>query len=85
VPPFAAQGITGRAAVAAWGIAMHADDVRAPEAWVRCSVCGIEVPLDEAIVPEPTDRLMHLCGLDCYARWRAAAAGSYPALSSKTP
>ena len=49
---------------------------------VRCVVCGIEVPLDEAVVPEAVDRLTYLCGLDCYARWRAAAAQSFPALGA---
>lgn len=51
--------------------------------WVQCTVCGIEVPLDEAVVPEVSDQLTYLCGLDCYARWRAAAAISFPSLSPK--
>ena len=62
---------------------MNSDDVPVLKAWVRCAVCAIEVPLDEAVVPETTDRLIYLCGLDCYARWRAAAAISFPSLSPK--
>lgn len=46
--------------------------------WARCTVCRIEVPLDEAVVPEAVDQLTYLCGLDCYARWRAAAASAFP-------
>ena len=53
--------------------------VLAPSTW--CAVCGIEVPLDEAVVPEATDQLTYLCGLDCYARWRAIAAISFPSVS----
>ena len=45
-----------------------------------CAVCGIEVPLDEAVVPEATDQLTYLCGLDCYARWRGIAAVSFPSV-----
>jgi Domain of unknown function (DUF3330) len=52
--------------------------------WGQCAVCSIEVPLDEAVVPEPMERLMYFCGLDCYARWRAAAAVSFPALSPQS-
>jgi hypothetical protein len=53
------------------------------DALVRCAVCATEVPLDAAIVPEPMDRLIYLCGLDCYASWRAAAAISFPALAPR--
>ena len=48
--------------------------------WTLCAVCGIEVPLDEALVPETVDQLTYLCGLDCYARWRTAATISFPSL-----
>jgi hypothetical protein len=48
-----------------------------------CVVCAIEVPLDEAVVPEVTDRLVYLCGLECYARWRGTAATSFPTLMAK--
>jgi len=37
---------------------------------VSCTVCLQEVPLSEAVVPEATDYLIYLCGLDCYERWR---------------
>ena len=62
---------------------MNSHDVPILKAWVRCAVCAIEVPLDEAVVPETTDRLIYLCGLDCYARWRAAAAISFPSLAPR--
>jgi hypothetical protein len=29
-----------------------------------------EVPVSEAVVPEAVDYVVHLCGLECYARWR---------------
>ena len=29
-----------------------------------------EVPVSEAVVPEAVDYVVHLCGLDCYERWR---------------
>ena len=51
---------------------------------IRCAVCGIEVPLDEAVVPEATDQLTYLCGLDCYARWRAIAAISFPSVTPES-
>ncbi len=60
---------------------MNPEDVPFLKAWTRCAVCAIEVPLDEAFVPEPTDRLMYVCGLDCYERWRAGAAISFPSLA----
>jgi hypothetical protein len=53
-----------------------------PGAPVKCAVCAIEVPLDEAVVPEVADRLVYLCGLDCYARWRVTALASF---SSQLP
>jgi hypothetical protein len=52
------------------------------EGVVVCATCAAEVPLDEAVVPEVTDRLIYLCGLECYARWRVAAVGSYPSQSA---
>jgi len=61
---------------------MDLTDLQAPDVFVACAVCVIEVPLDEAIVPEVIDRLVYLYGFDCYARWRGAAAISYPSLSS---
>ena len=32
--------------------------------WIQCAVCGIEVPFDEALVPEAADQLTYLCGLE---------------------
>ncbi|HEU4428021.1 MAG TPA: DUF3330 domain-containing protein [Myxococcota bacterium] len=29
-----------------------------------------EVPVSEAVVPEAVDYVVHLCGLECYERWR---------------
>jgi hypothetical protein len=60
---------------------MNSSDAPVLKVWTLCAVCAIEVPLDEAVVPEAADQLTYLCGLDCYARWRAAAAISFPALS----
>jgi hypothetical protein len=38
-----------------------------------CAVCQQLIPISEAIVPEATDYLMYLCGLDCYQRWRESS------------
>jgi hypothetical protein len=46
---------------------------QAPAVGVICAVCRHEVPLSEAVVPEATDYLIYLCGLDCYQQWRASA------------
>ena len=62
---------------------MNSDDGQVLKVCICCAVCGIEVPLDEAVVPEATDELIYLCGLDCYARWRATAAISFPSLPPK--
>ena len=40
---------------------------------VSCQVCRHEVPLSEAVVPEAVDYMVYLCGLDCYAAWKARA------------
>ena len=40
---------------------------------VACQSCGSDIPLDEAVVPEALPYVVHFCGLECYARWRAAA------------
>jgi hypothetical protein len=37
---------------------------------VHCELCKKEVPQSAAIVPESKDRLMYLCGLDCYEKWK---------------
>jgi hypothetical protein len=58
------------------------DDVQSPEPCTTCVVSAIEVPLDEAVVPEVTDQLVYLFGFDCYARWRGAAAISFRSLLS---
>ena len=58
----------------------NSHDVKEPKAFVTCALCGSEVPFDEAIVPEATDQLVYLCGIDCYARWRRVAAISFPSL-----
>ena len=60
---------------------MSSDDPAVVNVFATCTVCGIEVPLDEAVVPEATDQLTYICGLDCYARWRAAAVIRFSALS----
>jgi len=66
------------------GNVKNSDDVPVLTATTRCAVCGIEVPLDEAVVPEAMDQLTYLCGLDCYARWRATSAISFPSLSPES-
>ena len=58
----------------------NANDPEPSAAFVTCVVCAIEVPPDEAIVPEVADCLVYVCGLDCYASWRSAAATSFPTL-----
>jgi len=62
------------------GTPVNSDNVPVWKARAQCAVCGIEVPLDEVVVPEATDQLTYLCGLDCYARWRATAAIYFPSL-----
>jgi hypothetical protein len=66
------------------GNAKNSDDVRVLTESTRCAVCGIGVPLDEALVPEATDQLTYLCGLECYARWRALSVISFPSLSAES-
>jgi len=53
------------------------EDPRGQEALVRitCAVCQHEVPISEAVVPEATDYVVYLCGLDCYQRWRGSTMG----------
>ena len=58
----------------------NSNDPKPSASFVTCVACAIEVPPDEAIVPEVEDCLVYLCGLDCYARWRGTAATSFPAL-----
>jgi hypothetical protein len=64
--------------------AKKSDGGRVCAASTRCAVCGIEVPLDEAVVPEAADQLAYLCGLDCYAHWRAIAAISFPSVTPES-
>jgi len=40
---------------------------------ITCTVCQHEVPISEAVVPEATDYVVYLCGLDCYERWRKSS------------
>ena len=37
---------------------------------VSCEVCLKHVPVSEAAVPEASDYFVHLCGLECYQRWK---------------
>lgn len=57
---------------------MSFDDMLRATDRVPCAVCFAPIPRDEAVIPEATDRLIHFCGLDCYARWRSTL-GEYPA------
>ena len=43
---------------------------------ITCAVCEHEVPISEAVVPEATDYVVYLCGLDCYQRWRESGGGT---------
>jgi hypothetical protein len=43
----------------------------------QCQGCGCVIPLDEAVVPEALPYVVNFCGLDCYARWRAAATQAH--------
>ena len=52
---------------------------------IQGAVCGNEVPLDEAVVPEVVDRLVYLRGLDCYALWRATRVSSPPVANALRP
>ena len=40
---------------------------------ISCIVCEHEVPISEAVIPEATDYVVYLCGLDCYQRWISGA------------
>ena len=62
----------------------NSHDTQMPATLVRCVICAIEVPLDEAVVPEAADFLVYLCGFDCYARWRQAAATSFPSAEPRS-
>lgn len=42
-----------------------------------CVCCHGQVPDDEIVVPEATNYLVHFCGLECYAVWRATTAGLF--------
>ena len=42
---------------------------------VACKVCFKEIPLSEAVNEEATDYVLHFCGLDCYAKWKAREKG----------
>lgn len=66
------------------GDAKNSDSVRVLTASTQCAVFGIEVPLDEVVVPEAIDQLTYLYGLECYARWRAIAAISFSSISPES-
>ena len=51
------------------GASPEATDDRPAKLEVVCTVCERDVPISEAVVPEATDYVVYLCGLDCYARW----------------
>lgn len=59
---------------------MNVSDVQVLDTLTPNIVCVVEVPLDEAVVPEVVDQLLYLYGFDCYASWRWAAATSFPLL-----
>lgn len=57
---------------------MKADGMPGIHSMRTCEVCGTEMPLDEAIIPEASDYLIYLCGLECFARWRLGLRTRYP-------
>jgi Domain of unknown function (DUF3330) len=50
------------------------DAAKSQESFVHasCAAWQREVPISEAVVPEATDYLLYLSGLDCYQRWRGS-------------
>jgi hypothetical protein len=58
---------------------MSSSDSTVVKVLTVCAVCRIEVPYDEAVVPEVTDQLTYLCGLDCL-RAMARGRGHFPAV-----
>jgi len=41
------------------------------EQQIACEICMKEVPVSEAHSAEASEYVIHFCGLDCYAVWRA--------------
>lgn len=46
-------------------------DVGEPDQKISCETCLKEVPLSEAYIEEAADYIIHFCGLECYAQWKA--------------
>jgi hypothetical protein len=63
---------------------MTPEDAQSLDAFTTFVVCAVEVPLDEAVVPEVADQLLYIYGFDCYARWRQVAATSFPSLFDRS-
>ena len=38
---------------------------------IACGVCLKEVPKSGAMVAEAADYMLHFCGLECFAKWKA--------------
>ncbi len=36
----------------------------------ECGMCGKEVPISEAKVPEANELILYFCGLDCHEKWQ---------------
>ena len=45
--------------------------VNAPDQQISCDTCIDEVPVSEAQIDEAADYIVHFCGLECYAQWKA--------------
>ena len=41
------------------------------EELVACEICLKEIPVSEAKSEEALDYVVHFCGLECYAQWKA--------------
>ena len=50
----------------------EADEAPTIDGSTQCLRCQRVVPLDEVVVLEAVPYLIHFCGLECYAQWRAS-------------
>ena len=45
--------------------------VEAPDQKISCETCVKEIPVSEAHIDEAADYIVHFCGLECFAQWKA--------------
>jgi len=50
---------------------MNTTSQRQEGEFVACEICIKEIPVSEAKSEEATDYVVHFCGLECYAIWKA--------------